>query len=60
MNLQANNSASGVTSDVGCSLRNDKEGFQWNFRTSEVSQGFAATKQGTGGGEFVINNPTLN
>jgi hypothetical protein len=56
--ISVNNSASGKVSDAGFSLENAKTGFKWAFRTSETSQGFMATKIGTGGGEFKINNAT--
>ena len=58
VSLSANNSASGKTSDVGFSLYNAKSGFRWNFRTDEGSQGFSATKEGTGGAEFLLKNTT--
>jgi hypothetical protein len=47
-------------SDVGFQLENVKEDFRWVFRTSEPSEGFMATKLGTGGAEFKINNDTDN
>ena len=58
ISLESNNSASGKTSDVGFSLYNAKSGFRWNFRTDEGSQGFSATKEGTGGAEFLLKNTT--
>lgn len=58
--LDANNSASGKSSDVGFSIKNTKSDFQWNFRTSEGSEGFMATKEGTGGAEFELRNTTTS
>jgi len=56
--LSANNSASGKVSDAGFRLENTKEGFQWDFRTLETAQGFTATKVGTHGPEFRVDNTT--
>ena len=56
--LSSNNTATGKTSDSGFSMINSKQGFSWNFRTYEPSQGFAATKDGTGGTEFELRNTT--
>ncbi|WP_415405721.1 tail fiber domain-containing protein [Sulfurovum sp. CS9] len=56
VSLSANNTASGVSSDVGFSLHNAQSDFIWNFRTSEGGEGFMATKEGTGGAELLINN----
>jgi hypothetical protein len=47
-------------SDAGFSIENVKEGFKWAFRTSEPDQGFAATKLGTGGAEFQIQNTSTD
>jgi hypothetical protein len=58
MALTADNSATNKSSDVGFSLENRRLGFQWVFRTSGGSQGFAMTKIGTGGAEMTIGNPT--
>ena len=59
LDLSASNTA-GKTSDVGFKLENAKIGFKWVFRTLEPSQGFSATKLGTGGPEFQIKNTTSN
>ena len=56
--LSANNAYTSKTSDVGFSLYNAREDFRWNFRTDESSQGFSATKEGTGGAEFLLKNTT--
>jgi hypothetical protein len=56
--MSADNSDLTKVSDAGFSIENVKEGFKWAFRTSEPDQGFAATKLGTGGAEFQINNDT--
>jgi len=56
--MSADNTAAGKVSDAGFLLENAKVGFQWAFRTIETSQGFQATKLGTGGAEFQINNTT--
>ncbi len=58
--LSSNNTASNRTSDAGFSIINSNQGFAWNFRTYEPSQGFAATKDGTGGTEFELRNTTNN
>ena len=60
VNLSSNNTDATKTSDVGFSLRNAREGFTWNFRTLASGEGFAATKEGTGGAEFRITNPTAS
>jgi hypothetical protein len=56
VNLSADNAAAGKISDVGFLLENTKIDFRWAFRTLEPSQGFSATKIGTGGVEFEIRN----
>jgi hypothetical protein len=56
--MSVDNSAAGKVSDAGFSIENVKEDFTWVFRTYEPSEGFMATKLGTGGGEFRINNDT--
>jgi hypothetical protein len=56
--MSVDNSAAGKVSDAGFSIENVKEGFEWVFRTSEPTEGFVATKLGTGGAEFRINNDT--
>ena len=58
MTLTANNSEATLSSDVGFALMNERENFQWNFRTAEFAQGFMATKNGSGGSEFEIRNST--
>ncbi len=56
--MSVNNQDPTKVSDAGFSLENAKEGFKWAFRTIETTQGFQATKLGTGGAEFQINNDT--
>jgi hypothetical protein len=56
--MSVDNSAAGKVSDAGFSIENVKEDFTWVFRTSEPTEGFVATKLGTGGAEFRINNDT--
>jgi len=56
--MNANNTDLAKSSDVGFELSNAKLGFSWAFRTFEGPQGFAATKQGSGGSELTIENPT--
>ena len=58
VDMSPNNTTTGKLSDAGFLLENDKVGFQWAFRTTEFNQGFAATKFGTGGLEFEIQNTT--
>ena len=58
VSLDANNTASGKSSDVGFRLRNAQKDFQWDFRTFGYQEGFTATKVGSGGGEFVVLSPT--
>jgi len=60
LDLSADNTATGKTSDVGFKLENAKIGFEWVFRTYEPSRGFSATKLGTGGIELQIKNTTSN
>ena len=56
--LSSNNTDVTKTSDVAFGLKNAREDFTWNFRTFAPGEGFLATKEGTGGGEFRIDNPT--
>ena len=56
--ISADNQDLSKLSDAGFSIENVKESFEWVFRTSEPTQGFVATKLGTGGAEFRINNDT--
>jgi hypothetical protein len=58
--MSVDNQETTLVSDAGFSLENVKEGFKWAFRTSEPGQGFAATKLGTGGAEFAIENTTTD
>jgi hypothetical protein len=58
--MSANNTAAGKLSDAGFLIENAKVGFQWAFRTSELSEGFIATKLGTSGAEFEIQNTTTD
>ena len=60
--LSANNTSvlPDDTSDVGFALKNERGAFQWNFRTIEGTEGFAATKEATGGTEFALHNPTMD
>jgi len=58
--MNANNADLAKSSDVGFQLTNDRSGFSWAFRTFEGPQGFAATKQGTGGSELTIENITTD
>ncbi len=60
MLLQANNFNPNKTSDAGFTLRNGRTGNRWNFRTTDEGDGFAATKEGTGGTEFKVLNTTAN
>ncbi len=53
--LSADN-AGGGNSDTGFSVENKEEGFAWAFRTYYPGEGFAATKLGTGGTEFEVDN----
>ena len=45
-------------SDAGFALKNARENKQWNFRTINGGNTFAATLQGTGGAEFMVKNGT--
>ena len=56
--LASNNTNTAKTSDVAFALKNARENFKWNFRTFAPGEGFLATKEGSGGGEFRIDNPT--
>ncbi len=59
MTLKATNTTPGQFSDAGIVLENaGTSGFKWSFRTLENTGGFAASKQGTGGKEFEVRNPT--
>ena len=58
LTLHVMNTATGLTSDVGFALRNDRAFKQWNFRTYDDGEAFAATKQGTRGAEFIVSNET--
>jgi len=60
VSFDANNTESDLTSDAGFAMENKREGFTWEFRTYEATQGFTATKAGTGGGEFIIENTTTD
>ncbi len=42
--------------DVGFSLKNSKSDFEWVFRTYNPGEGFSASKIGTGGNEFQVDN----
>ncbi len=53
--LDVNNMGTG-TSNVGFSLKDSEEDYEWSFRTYKPSEGFAATKIGTGGTEFEVGN----
>lgn len=57
-NLSSYNTDTTKISDVGFGLVNAREDFKWNFRTFAPGEGFLATKEGSGGGEFRIDNPT--
>lgn len=55
--LSNKNTDNGYISDVGFSLYNARERFEWFFRTAEAYQeGFMVTKAGTGGAEMVLRN----
>ena len=56
--MSVDNQDTTKVSDAGFSIENAKEGFEWVFRTIETTEGFMATKLGTGGAEFQINNAT--
>ncbi len=53
--LDVNNTGAG-NSDVGFSLENKESDFKWAFRTYNPSEGFTATKIGTGATEFEVSN----
>ena len=53
--LDRNNTGNGG-SDVGFSLENVVDDYKWTFRTYLPSEGFAASKIGTGGTEFEVGN----
>ena len=55
LGLSVNNSGDGA-SDVGFSMENIESDFKWTFRTYNPSEGFAASKIGTGGTEFEVGN----
>jgi len=59
-NLSSYNTDTTKTSDVAFGLENKRNNFKWNFRTFAPGEGFLATKEGTGGGEFRIDNPTTD
>ena len=52
--LSSNNA--GANSDVGFSMENKEDGFKWTFRTYRPGEAFAASKVGTGGTEFEVDN----
>ncbi len=56
MDLSVTNS--GGNSDVGFKLQNVPGSFSWSFRTYNIGKGFTATKLGTGGTEFEVDNVT--
>jgi hypothetical protein len=58
--MSADNQDLAKVSDAGFSIGNVKVGFEWAFRTFEPSEGFLATKLGTGGPEFEIQNTTTD
>ena len=53
--IDVNNTGDG-NSDVGFSMENIETDFKWTFRTYNPSEGFAASKIGTGGTEFEVGN----
>ena len=55
LGLSVDNSGDGA-SDVGFSMENIETDFKWTFRTYNPSEGFAASKIGTGGTEFEVGN----
>ena len=55
LGLSVNNGGTG-NSDVGFSMENIESGFKWTFRTYNPGEGFAASKIGTGGTEFQVDN----
>lgn len=56
--MSVNNSNASKLSDTGFVMENAREGFSWAFRTLEGTEGFAASKQGTGEKEFELRNTT--
>ena len=52
--MAANNSNSDEKSDVGFTLRNTRENFSWAFRTFELDNSFAISKQNSGAKELRI------
>lgn len=56
MDLSVTNT--GGNSDVGFKLQNVPGAFSWSFRTYNIGKGFTATKLGTGGTEFEVDNVT--
>lgn len=58
--IDTTNTNANKTSDAGFILRNGRTGKQWNFRTTDDGEGFAATINGTGGTEFKLTNATNN
>jgi len=57
--LSVENSGSGA-SDAGFALENKETNFKWTFRTFNPTEGFAASKVGTGGTEFQVDNTGAN
>jgi len=57
--VSRNNTGSG-SSDAGFSLENVADGYKWTFRTYNPSEGFAASKIGTGGTEFEVGNTGID
>ncbi len=51
----ANNTGSGA-SNLGFTMADAEAGYEWSFRTYKPSEGFSATKTGTGGNEFEVGN----
>ncbi len=58
--LEADNSAADKTSDAGFAIKNKVDNFTWVFRTYSPGEGFVATKLGTGGTEFEVDNTTTD
>ncbi len=61
MELSRENIGTGY-SDVGFTLENktDRGGFKWALQTDYQNEGLVASKIGTNGYEFAVNNPTDN